>query len=112
MPALAELVGQCLFADLPDAARAAIERVGAAAVGSGDVAPLLATVPPLATVLRYGTARDLPADELKSLVLVLAERICAGFVYQCRQLDESSARSLVATAFMDHPARQREVADT
>jgi hypothetical protein len=55
-------------------------------------------VPPLATVLRYGTARELPTEELRALVVVLAERICAGFLYQCRQLDEATAKNLCAVA--------------
>lgn len=35
-------------------------------------------MPPLATILRYGTAREMPEAELRLLVTSLAEAVCSG----------------------------------
>src|SRR5690606_30223038 len=76
--ALAGLVRACLLADLPEAAEACITRLQAAAVGSGDLAKLMETVPTLVSVLRYGTARPIPVEQLAALVSALAAEINAG----------------------------------
>ena len=88
---LAELVRQCLLADLPAAARANIARLQAVAVSAGNVLALARAVAPLVDVLRYGTARELPAEELRSLVLALLAEVCAGLRYACHGLDDAAA---------------------
>lgn len=59
---LAELVKQCLLADLPAAAQDCIARLQAAAVDAGDIASLMRAVAPLAAILRYGVAREMPEE--------------------------------------------------
>ena len=54
----------------------------------------LSAVPPLATILRYGTAREMPADALRLLVTSLAEAVCSGLVYACRSLQVEEAAAL------------------
>ena len=76
--ALAGLVKACLLADLPDAAEHCITRLQAAAVGSGDLVQLMNTVPTLVLILRYGTARPIPSEQLGALVSALAAEINAG----------------------------------
>ncbi len=88
---LAELVRKCLLADLAVAARANIAHLQAAAVGSASVFGLAKAVSPLVDILRYGTARDMPAEELRHLVLSLLNDICAGLRYACHGLDEPTA---------------------
>ena len=46
-----------LLADLPDAAAAIVERLGAVAAVAADVPALMAALPPLARVMRYGNVR-------------------------------------------------------
>jgi hypothetical protein len=89
--ALAELVRHCLLADLPKAARANIARLQAVAVSAGNVLALARAVAPLVDVLRYGTARELPAAELRALVLALLAEVCAGVRYACHGLDDAAA---------------------
>lgn len=88
---LAELVRQCLLADLPGAARANIARLQGAAVSAGNVLALARAVAPLVDIMRYGTARELPAAELRVLVLALLAEICAGLRYACHGLDDAAA---------------------
>ncbi len=45
-------------------------------------------------MLRYGTARDMPAEELRLLVTSLAETVCAGLVHACRRLQTEEAEML------------------
>ncbi len=75
---LAGLVKACLLADLPEAAEHCITRLQAAAVESGDLVQLMNTVPTLVSILRYGTARPIPSEQLGALVSALAAEINAG----------------------------------
>ncbi len=92
---LAGLVHDCLVADLPEAARDCIEALQISAVETGEVAPLLEAVPPLADILRYGTARRIPERELRLLVTSLTEEIFVGLAYACRQLEEEAAAEML-----------------
>jgi Family of unknown function (DUF5682) len=95
---LADLVRQCLLADLPDAAQICIARLQAAAVNAADMTGLAAAVPPLVSILRYGTARKIPEDALAALTRALAVEVIAGAVVASRNLDEDAAERL-RTAF-------------
>ncbi len=94
LTAAADIVRACLLAGLDDAARAAIALLQARAVASADIAALAGAVPPLAAVLRYGTARVLPEEELRLLVVSLAEAVCAGLVHACRRVQADEAEAL------------------
>jgi Family of unknown function (DUF5682) len=94
----ADLVRRCLLADLPDAARICIARLQAAAVNAADMAGLTTAVPPLVSILRYGTARKIPEDALAALTRALAVEVIAGAVIASRNLDEDAAARL-RTAF-------------
>jgi hypothetical protein len=87
----------CLLAGLTDAARVTIAVLQGAAAATSDVAALAGAIPPLVTVLRYGTAREMPAEELRLLVTSLAEAVCSGLVYACRNLQLDEAEALRAT---------------
>lgn len=91
---IADLVKDCLLADLPEAARHCIARLQQAAAETGEVAPLMEALPPLANILRYGTARRIPEEELRLLVTSLTEEIFIGLNHACRQLDEDSASAM------------------
>jgi hypothetical protein len=91
------IVKGCLLAGLADAARVAIGILQGAATTTSDVAALAAAIPPLAAILRYGTAREMPAEELQLLVTSLAEAVCSGLVYACRNLQPAEADALRAT---------------
>jgi hypothetical protein len=84
----------CLLAGLTEAARATIAILQSAAAATSDIAALTSAIPPLASVLRYGTAREMPAEELRLLVTSLAEAVCAGLVYACRNLETQEAEAI------------------
>ncbi len=93
---LADLVGASLVADLPDAATGAIADLQALAVNASDITDLMAAVAPLASVLRYGTARKLPQEALLALVTTLAVEVNTGLRIGSHQLDADLARARVA----------------
>jgi hypothetical protein len=88
---LAKTVEACLLAGLDNAARSSIALLQARATQSSDIAGLIAAVPPLVNILRYGTAREMPAEELRLLVASMVEAVCAGLAHACRRLDDPSA---------------------
>jgi hypothetical protein len=89
-------VRRCLLADLPDAAQTCIARLQAAAVNAADMTGLAEAVPPLVSILRYGTARKIPEDALAALARAPAVEVIAGALPASRNLDEESAERLRA----------------
>jgi hypothetical protein len=94
---IADAVKGCLMAGLTEAARATIDILQGAAATSSDLVALAGAIPPLISVLRYGTAREMPTGELRLLVASLAEAVCSGLVYACRNLENDAAEVLRAT---------------
>ncbi len=94
--ACAGIVRLALIADLPDAATDAIVVLQALAVSVSDLTDLMRTVAPLASVLRYGTARKLPEEALRALISALAVEINAGLRLGSRQLEAEVAAARVA----------------
>jgi hypothetical protein len=88
---LTNLVRRCLLANLPDAAQACIARLQAAAVNAADMTGLAEAVPPLVSVLRYGTARKIPEEAIGALTRTLAVEMIAGAAQASRNLDDEAA---------------------
>jgi hypothetical protein len=93
---ISNAVKGCLLAGLTEAAREAIGILQGAAAATSDLAALAGAIPPLVSVLRYGTARDMPAEELRLIVTSLTEAVCSGIVYACRNLQEGAADTIGA----------------
>jgi hypothetical protein len=91
---VSEIVRGCLDAGLERAANETIAILQREAATSGDVGALAGAIPPLAEVLRYGAARQMPTDALRLLVSSLTEAVCAGLVYACRSLEAEPAREM------------------
>ena len=92
---LADLIHAALIADLPDAATACIDLLQAAAVSASDITDLMRAVSPLVRVLRYGSARKLPEEALRALILSLSIEINAGVRIGSRSLDEPTAAARI-----------------
>jgi hypothetical protein len=100
---VAEVVQRALLADLAEPAERAMERLQALAAQTGEVMPLMQAVPPLAQVLRYGTARRLPEEALNRLVGALVIEVSVGLTSACLQLDaEQAAAMSERLRAMDH----------
>jgi hypothetical protein len=93
---LASLIQRALVSDLPETAASCIEQLQAVAVNSSDITDLMKAVSPLVRVLRYGTARRLPEDALRSLILSISVEINAGVRMGSRRLDEETTAARMA----------------
>ncbi len=89
---------RCLLADLPEAAQSCIAKLQEAAVNAADLTGLAEALPPLVSILRYGTARKIPEEALAALARALAVEVVAGASPASRNLDEEAAERL-RTAF-------------
>lgn len=93
--AITELIRAALTADLSDAATECIDLLQAAAIHSSDITDLLQAVVPLVQVLRYGSARKLPEEALRSLVRSLCVEVNAGSRIGSHGLDEPTSQTRV-----------------
>ncbi|HET9305727.1 MAG TPA: DUF5682 family protein [Candidatus Sulfotelmatobacter sp.] len=93
---LAALIQSALVADLPETATSCIEQLQAVAVNSSDLTDLMKAVSPLVRVLRYGTARRLPEEALRSLILSISVEINAGVRMGSRGLDDDTTAARIA----------------
>lgn len=91
---LAKIVEGCLLADLPQAAEIIIARLQEVAVVDSDIGSLMKAIPPLVSVLRYGTARRIPENELRKLVETLLNEIHVNLEMAVRNLNEDEASTL------------------
>jgi hypothetical protein len=96
LDAISEVVRGCLDAGLDQAADRAITLLQQQSTATSDIASLAGAIPPLAEILRYGTARAMPTQALRLLVTSLTEAVCAGLVYACRNLQAEVAADLRA----------------
>lgn len=92
---LGEMIQAALVADLPDAATQCIERLQAAAIQASDITDLMSAIAPLVRVLRYGTARKLPEEALRALILAMSIEVNAGVRVGSHSLDREAASARV-----------------
>ncbi len=94
LPALSELVNRILLADL-QAAIAPVTRIleDQAAVAS-DVLQMLAAVPPLAAILRYGNVRQTDGGMVAHVLAGLVPRAAIGLPGACAALDDDAAAAM------------------
>lgn len=101
---LAGLVEQALTADLEQAAMTGTALLETLAARTDDAAALLAALPPLVDVLRYGTARNLSRAPLLALAERVALQAALALPYAARNLDAEAAAALSATLSAAHAA--------
>jgi hypothetical protein len=88
---LSGMIRAAFLADLAQAATACIERLQASAVQASEITELMRGVVPLVGVLRYGTARKLPEQQLRSLISALSVEVNAGVRAGSHDLDQDAA---------------------
>ena len=101
---LSTLVDQALLADLDLAVAAATKALEDRAALTGDAAQLLATLPPLANVFRYGNVRQTDAALVSRVLDGLALRAAIGLPVACGGLDDSAAETLRGVVLSAHAA--------
>ncbi|MBX2854113.1 MAG: hypothetical protein KTR21_03945 [Rhodobacteraceae bacterium] len=99
--ALAEATYAALTAQLPVAARAGVDRIGARAAQTSDCLELLNALPPMADVIRYGEARKsvggpeaTEGADLSALARRIATQSALTLPYAARGLDAAAAKAM------------------
>lgn len=93
---LAGLVRDAMTAQLPDAARVGIARLGTRAARTSDAGELLAALPPMADLVRYGEARSGDMVQMAALLRRIAVQGGLALPYAARNLDAEAATALTA----------------
>jgi hypothetical protein len=104
LPALTTLVDATLLADLPEAAGHLMSRLQAVAAVASDVGHLMAALPPLANILRYGNVRQTDADMVGNVVNGLVARVCIGLPGACGSLNDEAAEEMFSKILDTHAA--------
>jgi hypothetical protein len=91
---LTQLIDAVLLADLPDTIEYIVHRIETVAAISSDVLHLMAALPPLANVLRYGNVRQTDTSMLGHVVNGLVARICIGLPPACGSLNDDAAEEV------------------
>lgn len=94
LPALTQLVDRVLLADLSEAVPAVMDRVQAEAAVASDVQHLMAALPPLANVLRYGNVRQTDLSAVNHIVAGLIARLAIGLPGACASLNDEAATTM------------------
>lgn len=89
---LAASVRNCLEAQLPRAADTGLARLSERAAQTSDCLELLASIPALVGISRYGTARDLSLEHIGELVQRLLAQATVALPHACRNLDDEEAQ--------------------
>jgi hypothetical protein len=101
---LSRCVDDALLAALPLAVQAATQALQDRAATSGDVPQLLAALPALANVFRYGNVRQTDAALVAQVLDGLVLRASLGLVLAVQQLDEDAAGALREHLLAAHAA--------
>lgn len=104
--ALSQLVQQVLLADLGAAVQALTRILENRAAVSGDTLQLLAALPPLASVFRYGNVRQTDTGMVAHMLDSLTVRAAIGLPLACSGIDDASAEQLRSTLLAAHGAVQ------
>ena len=102
LPTLTGLVDQIILADLPDLLEPLLQRLDDAAALSGDVLHLMAALPPLAQVLRYGNLRQTARPAIRQVVNGLLTRIAINLPRACTGLADDAAAELFEPLISTH----------
>jgi hypothetical protein len=95
LPTITELLDATLLADLAEAAERVMSRLQAVAAVASDVGHLMAALPPLVNILRYGNVRNTDAEMVSGVVDGLIARICVGLPGACGSLNDDAAMQMV-----------------
>ncbi|MEM7344604.1 MAG: DUF5682 family protein [Chloroflexota bacterium] len=101
---LTKLVQQVLLANLPDAVQPILVTLDKRATLTNDIGHLMAALPALINLLRYGNVRKTDRDAVQRVVNSLVTRICVGLPAACISLDTDQAQDMLKRLNETHPA--------
>ena len=93
---LTDLLDRAILADLPATVAAVMARVEAMAAASADVVDLMAALPPLANLSRYGSVRQVDAAAVAHAASGMVARVAIGLPLACHSLDDAAAGAMFA----------------
>ena len=96
LPMLTDLVERSLLAGLSEVTGGLLDRIRDAAAAGHNVRDLLAALPPLAQISRYGDVRGTAAGDVESVLVGLFDRALVGLESASRGLDDDAAARLIA----------------
>jgi hypothetical protein len=91
LPAVTRLLDQAILAGLPEAIEHILTVLRDRAAVSADVRTLMAALPPLARVARYGDVRETRPEDVAPVLQGIFERIVVGLPGACASLDDAAA---------------------
>jgi hypothetical protein len=94
LPELSELVNQTLLADLQAAIASVTQALENLAAVASDVAQLLAAIPPLTHIVRYGNVRNTDVAMVSAVLHGLIPRAAIGLSGACSSLDDDAAQTM------------------
>ena len=104
LEAVSQLLEETLRADLGPAIPALVARLESIGASTRDVTHLLAALPPLVQVLRYGNVRRTDTAQVAQVVQQLVPRLCIGLPAACTGLDYAAAQPLLERIEASHQA--------
>ncbi|UJW28260.1 DUF5682 family protein [Saccharothrix sp. AJ9571] len=115
LPEITTAVEDCLLADLTDALPEVLAALDERAAADADVAHLMAALPALARVTRYGDVRGTDVGALRVVADRMLARVCAGLPPAAHGLDDDAAARLgelvddvhEATTLLEDSAKER-----
>jgi len=109
LPSVTTLLNQAMLANLPVAVEHLMACIQAKAAVAGDVTQLMAALPPLVNVARYGNVRRTDAEMVSGVIDGLVTRIAIGLPLACASLnDEAAAAMLGQMVAVDEAIRRSQ----
>ena len=104
LPNLTILLYRVLVANLPVAVAHLLQQIQSAAAIANDITHLMATLPPLANILRYRDVRQTDSAVVTQVIDSLVARICIGLPGACASLDDDAAEKMLKAIEETHSA--------
>jgi len=101
---LTNLLDIVLLSDLPQAVDHVIHRLETEAAVAVDIRHLMAALPSLVQVARYGNVRKTDASLVRKILDGLVSRICVGLPSACSSIDEAASEEIFDLLLKVHSA--------
>lgn len=94
LPTITKLVDHTLLANLPTAVNYVLIKLEEKAALANDITHLMAALPPLAQIMRYGNVRKTDSESISNIVDGLLTRIFIGLPNACFSLNDEAAATM------------------
>lgn len=95
IPGLVDLLVRTIPADLPAIVETMTQKLDSLSAASTDIREMMEVLPGLASIVRYGTVRNLDYTPVNGMLTAMLARIVAGGVLACVHIDEEAAAGIL-----------------